>query len=74
MDPSPKGTLDDGRKVTVELVRQMIREEMEKIEALVGDQRYAGGHYRRATELFDRLVSADAFEEFLTLPGYQYLD
>jgi malate synthase len=67
------GVLADGRKVTIELVRRMIGEELEKIKALVGEQRYASGHYQRATELFDQLVSADAFEEFLTLPGYQYL-
>jgi malate synthase len=68
------GALDDGRKVTVDLVRAMVGEELEKIKAMVGDKRYAGGHYQRATELFDQLVTADAFEEFLTLPGYQYLD
>jgi malate synthase len=67
------GALADGRKVTIDMVRQMTGEELEKIKALVGEQRYAGGHYKRATELFDRLVSADTFEEFLTLPGYQYL-
>ncbi len=54
-------------------MRQLIGEELEKIKALVGEQRYASGHFARATELFDHLVSADTFEEFLTLPGYQYL-
>jgi malate synthase len=68
------GALPDGRKVTVDLVRQLTGEELEKIKAAVGEQRYSGGHYRRATELFDRLVSSETFEEFLTLPGYQYLD
>jgi malate synthase len=68
------GALADGRKVTVELVRQMTGEELEKIKGAVGDKRYAGGHYQRATDLFDRLVTSDTFEEFLTLPGYQYLD
>jgi malate synthase len=68
------GALADGRKVTVDLVRQLTGEELEKIKSAVGAARYAGGHYQRATTLFDRLVTADAFEEFLTLPGYQYLE
>jgi len=68
------GALADGRKVTVGLVRQLVGEELEKIKGTVGATRYAGGHYQRATDLFDRLVTADTFEEFLTLPGYQYLD
>jgi malate synthase len=68
------GALSDGRKVTVDLVRQLTGEELEKIKATVGDTRYSGGHYQRATDLFDQLVTAETFEEFLTLPGYQYLD
>ncbi len=68
------GALADGRKVTVGLVRQLVGEELEKIKGTVGATRYASGHYQRATDLFDRLVTADTFEEFLTLPGYQYLD
>ena len=61
--------LTDGRKITVDLVRQMTDEELAKIQAMVGDERYAGGHYRHARELFDRLVAAETFKEFLTLPG-----
>jgi malate synthase len=68
------GALTDGRKVTVDLVRQLTGAELEKIKATVGDRRYSSGHYGRATDLFDRLVTAETFEEFLTLPGYQYLD
>jgi malate synthase len=67
------GVLDDGRKVTIELVRQLITEELAKIKEQVGEERYNKGHFARATELFDQLVSADTFEEFLTLPGYRYL-
>jgi malate synthase len=69
-----RGALTDGRKVTIELVRQMTGEELEKIKQMVGGERYAAGHYQRARALFDRLVTAEAFEEFLTLPGYQYLE
>jgi malate synthase len=68
------GALDDGRKVTVDLVRQLTGEELQKIEGMRGGQRYTGGHFDRAKALFDQLVTADTFEEFLTLPGYRFLD
>jgi malate synthase len=71
---SPKGVLDDGRKVELPLVRQVIAEEAEKIRAAVGEERYAAGQYGRAIELFDQLVASETFIEFLTLPGYEYLD
>jgi malate synthase len=69
----PKGILDDGRKVTVELFQQILAEELETIRARLGEERYAAGHYQQAAELFARLTVADTFAEFLTLPGYDYL-
>jgi malate synthase len=70
----PKGVLEDGRKVTAELVQQLITEELQKIKDSVGEQRYQGGKYQQATELFTKLILDDDFVDFLTLPGYQYLD
>src|SRR5438874_2833759 len=34
----PKGILDDGRKVTIELFRDLSRDELEKIKAAIGEQ------------------------------------
>jgi malate synthase len=70
---SPKGVLDDGRKVTVELFRQLLAEELKKIEALLGAD-YAAGKYQEAAKLFDKITTSDEFVEFLTLPGYDLLD
>ncbi|NJP06789.1 MAG: malate synthase A [Chloroflexaceae bacterium] len=69
---SPRGVLDDGRKVTLELVRQFLTEEMDKIKTLLGDA-YSQGKYEEAAHLFDTLISNDDFIEFLTLPGYKQL-
>ncbi len=71
---SNKGVLSDGRKVSLELVRQMIPEELQRIRSTVGDAAYAAGKYQFAAELFDRLISAEALPEFLTLFCYDYLD
>ncbi|MCL6598687.1 MAG: malate synthase A [Alicyclobacillus macrosporangiidus] len=69
----PKGVLEDGRKVTVELFRQTLAEEMEKIRQQVGETAFASGQYERAAALLDEITTADDFVEFLTLPGYNYL-
>ena len=63
---SPKGVLDDGRKVTAELVRQYVPEELAKIKAGGFE-----GKFDRAAELFTTMSTQDAFEEFLTLPLYE---
>ena len=70
---SPKGTLDDGRKVTREMVAAMIPEEVAKIRALLGPA-YGDGRYDDAAKIFADLVDNDAFVEFLTLPAYERID
>ncbi|MGI8857272.1 MAG: malate synthase A [Thermomicrobiales bacterium] len=71
---NPDGALNDGRKVSVELFRAMLPEELAKIEAQVGSEQFAAVPYRTASELFDRITTDDAFVDFLTLPGYELLD
>jgi malate synthase len=70
---SPKGTLDDGRKVTKELVAACLPEETAKIRELLGTA-YADGRYDEAARIFADLVNSDTFVEFLTLPAYERLD
>ena len=70
----PKGILTDGRKVTVELFRTLLAEEMDKIREKIGAERFAAGKYELAAKLFDRITTDETFVEFLTLPGYTYLD
>jgi len=66
--------LEGGRAVTLELVRQFTREELDKIRAEVGDVAFAGGHYEHAARLVDDLTSRDRFETFLTLTAYREID
>lgn len=70
----PRGVLDDGRKVNVELFRTMLVSELDKIKAIVGEENYAQGQYQLASELVDQITTSDEFVEFLTLPGYKHLD
>jgi malate synthase len=70
---SPKGTLDDGRKVTKALVAFCLPQEMEKIRGLLGPA-YGEGRYDDAAAIFADLVNSDTFVEFLTSPAYQRLN
>jgi malate synthase len=62
--------LDDGRPVTKEFVRQIVREELDKVKAQVGEAAYAAGRYEDAAALMIELVEQPVFTEFLTLPAY----
>ncbi|MCY3832638.1 MAG: malate synthase A [Chloroflexi bacterium] len=66
-------TLADGRRLTLSLYGQLLEEEMDAIRGEVGDARFETGHFQRAMQLFDEMIRADEFSEFLTLPAYQYL-
>jgi malate synthase len=70
---SPKGVLEDGRKVTRELVHKLLPEEHARVRLLLGPEGWAAGRYDDAARLFDRLVTSDEYVEFLTLPGYEWL-
>ncbi|HZU69875.1 MAG TPA: malate synthase A [Ktedonobacteraceae bacterium] len=70
----PKGILSDGRKVTVELFRELAKDELEKIRSRVGEERFAGGKYQVVAEILDSIITDDQFVEFLTLPAYKYLE
>ena len=70
----PRGMLDDGLKVTKELFRSVLNEELAKIKTQMGEKRFANGKFDVARELFDRITTDDEFAEFLTLPGYEKLD
>ncbi len=70
----PTGVLDDGRKVTVELFRQITGEELARLRAQLGEAAFAAGNFERAAKILDEITTADAFETFLTLPAYRAID
>ena len=47
----PRGVLNDGRKVTKELFRSVLDEELEKIKTSIGAERYAKGKFDIARAL-----------------------
>ncbi|MDP8925329.1 MAG: malate synthase A [Actinomycetota bacterium] len=71
----PQGRFDDGTEVTEELFNEVLAEELEKIKNdIVGPERWEQDEFGKAAELFARISTDDNFVEFLTYPGYEYLD
>jgi malate synthase len=68
-------TLDDGRDITPELVRELATSELEKIRSEIGDDEWfeKEGRPDLSRSLFERVALSDEFIEFLTLPAYEEL-
>jgi malate synthase len=66
---SPKGVLDDGRKITLELFRELLGEELAKVKAELSE-----GKYDEAAKLFDKITADDQYVEFVTLSAYHLID
>ena len=70
-----RGILEDGTEVTEDLFNSTLDEELEKIKNdIVGPERWETDEFGNAAQLFARISTDDKFVEFLTLPGYEYLD
>ncbi len=68
-----RGILEGGRKVTMELVRDVLNGELEKIRTAVGADAFEKGNFEKAAGLFDEIISNPELEEFLTLRAYEHL-
>jgi malate synthase len=71
---SPKGVLDDGRKVTRELFHEVLADELRKTPSIVGADAYAAGRYAEGARLFEEITTSDDYVEFLTLPAYDAIE
>jgi malate synthase len=65
--------LDDGRPITAEMYDTLLADELTKIRAEYGAERYDSGHFKAAVELFMRMSKSETFDEFLSLPAYELL-
>ncbi|QUX27976.1 malate synthase A [Nocardiopsis akebiae] len=63
-------TLDNGPKVTADLVRGIIDEELAAIREQLGAD-FDEDLYQQAGELFTEVALADEYVDFLTLPAYE---
>ena len=66
--------LADGRRITTDLVRRTMADELDKLREQLGPARYDSGKFALASQLFDRMMTGTDFPEFLTTVAYEYLD
>jgi malate synthase len=65
--------LDNGRKFNLELYLELFNDEVEKIITEFGEDNIKNSKFKLAINLFNNLVVSEKFEEFLTLPAYQFI-
>ena len=65
--------LEDGRLFTGTLFDDIFDSEVEKIITIIGSDKIENTKFELAIQLFEKLVTQEKFEEFLTLPAYQYI-
>ena len=66
-------TLDDGQPLTAARFREALASEMAALRASLPAERFDQGRFAEAEALFERLSTADDFEDFLTLAAYEIL-
>jgi malate synthase len=65
--------IEDGRTFNMTLYEDIFDDEIEKLITEFGEEHMINSKFELAIALFNKLVIAEEFEEFLTLPAYQYL-
>jgi malate synthase len=65
--------LEDGRNFDSELYTKILQDEVEKIKLNINEENLKNSRLDLATELFNKLVISENFEEFLTLSAYQHI-
>jgi malate synthase len=66
-------SLADGRKVTVEMVRRLLDDEMNVLRRDIGAEGFGRTKFQAAADLFRRMTDSDQCPEFLTSVAYEQL-
>ena len=66
--------LDEGNQITEHQFDEWMEEELEVIKSEIGEDRYNEGRFKDASTLFAEMIKKEEFDEFLTLPAYNYLN
>ncbi|WP_423202201.1 malate synthase A [Herbihabitans rhizosphaerae] len=65
---------DTGERVTPELVRRVVNEELATIRDTLGAEPFEASRFGEARALFERVALSDDFVDFLTVPAYELID
>ena len=68
--------LEEGERITPELVKRLEGEELERIRGEIGDDEWfeREGRPDLSRQLFEQVALSDELAEFLTLPAYEHLN
>jgi malate synthase len=69
-----RARLDDGREITAELVRQWLREELDRVRTDLGPELFAQGRYEEAAAIIEDLTTRPTFTDFMTTVAYERLN
>ena len=63
----------DGDEFTQNKFDNFVVDECNKIKKEIGEDRFDNGRFDLAIELFSAMIKKDEFDEFLTLPAYEFI-
>jgi len=66
--------LEDGRRITAELVRAVTHDELQALRDRLGSERIERGRFGLAAELLLEMMTSDQYTDWLTTAAYRYLD
>jgi malate synthase len=65
--------IEDGRTFNLSLYKDIFDDEIEKLLTEYGEENIKNSKFELAITTFNELVISEEFEEFLTIPAYQYI-
>ncbi|AMW98275.1 malate synthase A [Rummeliibacillus stabekisii] len=68
-----KGNTIDGQKIDARYVQKILEEEVSILKNQLGEENYMQSRLDKASDIFKSLILQDTFEEFLTIPSYQFI-
>ncbi len=68
-----QASTNEGRLIDQAYYEDLCKGEIEKIKSLVGEKRFEEGKFTEAIALFDKLVTQENFDYFLTTDAYKLL-
>ena len=66
--------MSDGRAVDAALVKQVIAEQIEKVQQELGAEQFAKTKFPKAKLLYEEMMTSSDFPDFLTLGAYDNID
>ena len=65
--------LSSGEKIDSKFCAKILENELITIKKEIGEDRFKNGNFTLASQLFKSMITSEKFDEFLTLPAYQYI-